>query len=150
MWRSRYVSLVILVCGCGGHSNSPIIANDASVVVTISASASYVSRVEPVTLTVTAENRTESRVNFGVGSSSCQLSSLVVVQGQAAPIAVDRVCTADAMPHRLAAGERRSESWQWAGAVLVGNERRMLQPGVYEVHGNAGDFQSLPLLVEIR
>ena len=150
MWRSKWILLALLVCSCGGTTEGPTIANDASLVVTIVSSSPRLVSGEPVTLTVAVENRSDSLVTFGSGSSSCQLVSFVVVDDRMALIPVDRVCTTDAAPYRLAAGQRRSESWQWTGEALIGNERKMLAPGTYAVYGGAGEFRSPQLLIEIE
>ncbi len=98
---------------------------------------------------VTATNRTDQRVVWGMGSSSCQLGLAVLVSGQVRDIDF-RACTDDLVEQGLNPGEARVESFLWGGQVSLDGTLSMLSPGLYRVFGIAGDEgQSAGLRVRI-
>ena len=98
---------------------------------------------------VTATNRTNQRVVWGMGSSSCQLGLVVLVSGQVRDIDF-RACTDDLVEQGLNPDERRTERFVWDGHVSADGALSMLPPGLYRVFGIAGDEgQSAPLRVTI-
>lgn len=100
-------------------------------------------------LEVTATNRSSQRVVWGMGSSSCQLGLVVLVDRQTRSIDF-RVCTDDLVEQGLDGGERRAEAFRWGGQVVSDGETTMLPPGRYRVFGVAGDRgSSAPLRVTI-
>ena len=144
---TRSIGVVIAVLIVGACS----LFDDTNFEVTISASSSFTSPSEPVTLTVKAENRGGSRVVWGQGSSSCQLGSLVRVEGRDFPAPdLIRPCTADLVDFGLDPGESQTESWNWAGYIVRGDSTQLLPPGTYQVRGAAGNVAvSAPIDIEI-
>lgn len=91
----------------------------------------------PITLTVNASNTGDEPITWGEGSSSCQLSAVVLVGTDEFPVDV-RVCTMDLVPQELAPGETRTESWEWRGELLVQGRVDTLPRGEYRVQAFAG------------
>jgi hypothetical protein len=120
--------------------------------ITISASQSVASETDPTTLTVSAENRGPVRIDWGMGSSSCQLEAVVRVDGiDLLVIDVGRGCTDDLVPQGLEPGDSRSESWVWRGDAVRDGSMIALPAGTYEVRGLAGDLaNSDPISIEVR
>lgn len=109
-----------------------------------------VSPDEPATFRVTAVNRSNHRIVWGMGSSSCQLG-LVVHIGVAQRQSIDhRACTDDLVEQGLDPGETRIEQFIWGGEVYVDGVPTMLDPGEYRVTAVAGTMgNSDPLLVTV-
>ena len=140
--------LVLFIGACENDAVSPE-QPEVTLFVDVTAEPAIFSAGESVTLTVLAENPTESRIVFGMGSSTCQLLSVVRFKDEDRGISVSRVCTADMSPWSLDPGERISESWVWTGEVVVDGVRQTLPLGTYELRGVAGDFIGSPISVEI-
>ena len=88
---------------------------------------------------VTATNHGDERVNWGGGSSSCQLG-LTVLDANGQRHNIDfRVCSADLVERGLEPGESRKESFLWDGTIWVDEEMQILPSGQYRVFGVAGD-----------
>jgi hypothetical protein len=118
--------------------------------ISVSAPGGVVSPGEALAVEVTAENRGDSRVTWGEGSSTCQLHLEVRLDGHdyLAP-AVPRICTADYVEMGLDPGQARTEVLSWAGYVLR-DSLELLLPGTYALRGAAGsDWKSPPIEVEI-
>ena len=142
-------SISVLVCGaCGDDSVAPP-STDEALNVTVLADPISFSAGSDVTITVEVENPTESRVEFGKGSSSCQFLAVIRYGEEDHGMPASRVCTADMGTLSLDPGERRSESWIWSGAVVVDGVAEQLLPGVYELRGVAGKFTGLPVTVQV-
>ncbi len=92
----------------------------------------------PITLTITANNTGDEVIAWGEGSSSCQLSAVVLIDTDQFPIDL-RVCTMDLVPQELAAGETRTESWAWHGEFLVQGALDTLPHGEYRIQATAGN-----------
>lgn len=100
-------------------------------------------------LEVTAANRTNQRVVWGMGSSSCQLGLVVLVAGRERNVDF-RACTDDLVEHALDPGQARTESFTWDGQIASDGVLSLLPPGRYRVFGIAGDRgASAPLEVTI-
>jgi len=119
-----------------------VVSPASAVDVVITASGFKASQSKPVILTVTVTNPGRSPVMLGVGSSSCQLGSIVRVKSRWEYVLDIRTCTADYVEHWLGAGESRSESWGWNGEIVVRGVRESLQPGKYLVKGKVGKWTS--------
>jgi len=111
-----------------------------AVEVTISASDTTVSPSQPVTLTVKATNRGKSRVLLGVGSSTCQVNAIVLVNSNWEVAQTMQFCTADIVEQWLNPGETRSESWPWLGAIIKPGATEALPPGRYLIKGRSDNF----------
>lgn len=109
---------------------------------------------EPVTIIVTAENTGDDRVEWGEGSSSCQLRLLVRVDGEDLVAPQSRACTDDLAPWTLGPGGSRTESFAWEGLVRRderGGPIERLAPGTYELRGAAGSAAySEAIRIELR
>lgn len=107
--------------------------------VDVSAETSVAAPGDPVQVQVTVRNLGETRVQWGGGSSSCQLALVVRVDGEDRQTPDKRWCTADVATYTLAPGETRTETLSWEGEARVGQTSRIeqLPPGVYEVRGFA-------------
>jgi hypothetical protein len=104
---------------------------------------------DAVLVKVTAENPTASSIEFGSGSSNCQLDAVIRIDNQDRLIPSLRPCLTDLVAHSLGPGEQRTEDWIWYGEILVDDELQPLQAGSYEILGVAGSYKSYPLTVEI-
>ena len=102
-----------------------------------------------ITVTVIAENPTDSAIEFGTGSSSCQLTAVVRFNNQDYSIASNRVCLTDYVVHSLDPGEQISENWIWYGEIYVDGAPQPLPVGTYEIRGAAGQYNSSPAIVDI-
>ncbi len=140
------IGALLLVLGCS------LFEDEENFEVQISASASVVSPSEPVTFTVTAENRGSSRVVWGKGSSTCQLTTVVQIEGREhTALDVTKWCTADLVEAGLDPGESRTEVFHWSGHVAWPDTFGVLPPGDYEVRGAAGKkARSAPVAIEVR
>lgn len=98
----------------------------------------------PVAIEVTATNVGTERVVWGRGSSSCQLSLVVVVSGAFREAIAERGCTDDLAQQGLDPGESRSEVLPWAGRVREDGEIVLLPPGTYSLRGAAGTVAYSP------
>jgi hypothetical protein len=107
--------------------------------VTAVADKSTTSAANPVEVTVVATNAGDERVVWGVGSSGCQLSLRVRLDGMNVLAVEDRGCTDDVVEQGLDPGQTRSEVIPWIGLVDDGDQTILLDPGTYEVRGAAGD-----------
>ncbi|NIN98771.1 MAG: hypothetical protein GTN93_21200 [Anaerolineae bacterium] len=143
--RVPLVGAVLLILGCS------LFEDEENLEVRISASASVASPSDPVTLTVTAENRGGSRVLWGKGSSTCQLTTVVRVEGREYPAPdITKVCTADLVEAGLDPGETRTEVFHWRGHATLPDTFGVLLPGKYEVRGAAGNkARSAPVVIEV-
>lgn len=139
---STAVLLAIALCSHAGSADSRLI-------VTVEVEPATLSVGDTVTVCVVATNSGDMPVEFGVGSSSCQLDAVVRLEDGDYPANAPRLCLKDLRPWVLAPGDRRSESWNWAGSVAVGDSTWRLPPGKYQLLGAAGPYLSAPVEVEV-
>lgn len=102
----------------------------------------------PSPLAVT--NTGHERVTWGRGSSSCQLSMYVVVEGVRHSIS-HGICTANLGEQGLDPGETLTEVFEWGGEVHdIEGEPFLLPDGRYPLIGMAGGrAESRPLWVMV-
>lgn len=144
--------VTLMVVGTGGCSGSSDPAEpreeamapvDEALYVSIEAEATEVTLGERVRFDVSAENVGSSPVQWGPGSSSCQLELRVRVDGEDRFAAVGPSgggpCTMDLSVHTLEPGESRTETVSWDGRAQPepGERLEELAPGTYEVRGFA-------------
>lgn len=123
--------------------------DDDDIVLTILSQGGTASASSSVELTVTAVNRGDTRVVWGKGSSSCQLSAVVRLGLRDVEAAIPRGCTDDLAEQGLDPGESRTETFEWQGSVDLGPRFEPLPPGLYQVRGAAGS-EWVSDAVEIR
>lgn len=92
-----------------------------------------------VTVTITAIS-TGAAVAWGQGSSSCQLTAVVRVDGSDHSIDL-RGCTDDLVLQGVVAGGTRVEPWVWNGEYLTDVGFAPLPAGRYTLHALAGDLE---------
>lgn len=144
-WVRRFggiLSAITLISGTAA-------CDDDDILLTILPHDGTASSSEPAELTVTAVNRGDSRVVWGKGSSSCQLSAVVRVGRRDLEAVTPRVCTDDLAEQGLDPGESRAETLEWGGAVVLDGRVEVLLSGLYEVRGAAGS-EAVSDPVEIR
>lgn len=109
-----------------------------------------VSPMEQAAFRVTALNRGEERVVWGMGSSSCQLGLTVQDQDGKRHDIDFRDCTADLVEQGLDPGASRTETFLWGGWIRVDGQIQTLPSGEYRVRGVAGNREeSAPILVTV-
>lgn len=118
--------------------------DDVRLEVTAVPNKTVANHADPVQITVTATNTGDERVVWGQGSSGCQLSLRVRVDGASLQALEDRGCTDDFVEQGLDPGETRAEAILWGGSVLDGDQVFALEPGTYEVRGAAGTVAFSP------
>lgn len=97
-----------------------------------------VSPANPGEFTVTVQNTSAERITWGMGSSSCQLS-LIVIADNVRHRADFRACTDDLGEQGLNPGETRVEVFSWGGHVPdIEGQPFLLPDGRYRVVGAAG------------
>lgn len=140
------VTLALLLLACESATQT------GQLRVVLSADRTTVSPTEPITFQARAENRGPSRIEWGVGSSSCQLHAVILVGTVLRPVPELRACTEDLSPQGLDGFELRSEEWQWDGHVVgLGGELQRLRPGDYSVRAHAGEIaMSPPITITVR
>jgi hypothetical protein len=129
---------------------SPAGSADNGLIVTMEVEPATLSAGDTLTVWVSAENPGPVPIEFGIGSSSCQLGAVVRLEDGDHPASAPRLCLKDLRPWSLAPGGRRIESWAWAGAIAVGDTIRQLLSGTYELRGAAGPYLSAPIEVEVK
>ncbi len=147
--KAAQTTLIIgLFLGSAGCDVDPL--DEGSIAVTLQSMDLLISAGQPGSYTITASNLSGNRVEWGEGSSSCQLS-LTVVTPQGAETVVDqRACTEDFVSQGLDPGETRTEVIEWGGTSLSGGAVVLLPAGEYRLLGMAGDKgESEPLAVEV-
>ena len=116
------------------HSNIPIVTSSKA-----------------ATLTLSAHNFSDERIQWGVGNSSCQLDVFVTYEGEEHALLVTRGCTDDVSPQALDPGEARAEHMTWNGEVDGTPVPFRLPPGTYELWPAAGTLRGeKPLHIEVR
>lgn len=131
----------VLLCGCSLFHDEDC-KDLAGLRVTISASGHRTSRLDPVLITVTAENTGDSRVVWGYGSSTCQLGAVVRIGGTDYHSHEIRGCSRDVVELWLDPGQSRTENWGWRGGILTHKGGEVLPPGRYRLYGAAGSWLS--------
>lgn len=149
--RLRYVLIVMLLVT--GGCRSIFGASDVRIATVTDSPEARPSA--PASLSVTATNVGYAVASWDRGSSSCQLTLVVRVQGKDVYAPHDAgVCTMDLAPRTLAPGESRTENLRWSGHAQLGITREsvvLLPPGTYEVRGAAGrQFVGAPILITVR
>jgi hypothetical protein len=147
--NSRWWTAVVLVAGMPGVGCSkPTVADPLRIV--LQTSDTLVRPDAPITLTVTATNEGGEPVTWGEGSSSCQLRVIVVVGTDEIPVGL-RPCTRDFVPLTLAAGDLRTESWEWRGNIALDGKLDTLPGGEYRLQALAGTLaRSDPLVIRVE
>ncbi len=142
--RSCLLVLAVALAGCGNPLDVRLVPVNVQGDLAVSPS-------DPGTFVVSAENKGNSRITWGMGSSSCQLSLFAVADDIRHRID-SRVCTADFVEQGLNPGERRSETFQWDGHIPdIEGQPFLLPEGRYHVIGAAGsEGESEPLVVTVR
>ncbi len=92
-----------------------------------------------VTIILTATSTGEAVV-WGQGSSSCQLTAVVRVDGKDHSVDL-RGCTDDLVLQGVGAGGSRVEQWSWSGQYLADTGFEPLPAGRYELYALAGDLE---------
>ena len=144
--RSAALVFGFLLAGCSVDA-----LDVGSVAVTIQTTDLLVSPGNRGQFTVIARNPTDARVEWGQGSSGCQLGFFVLSQDglQRLP-SVERACTADLVVQGLGPGESRTEVFEWGGQVIIDGAAEQLETGLYRLVGVAGDKgESEPLEVQV-
>jgi len=123
---------------------------DPRVRVSVTLGAGAVSVEEPVDVFVRVENLSDDRLLLGYGSSSCGISSFVVIDGQVElwPV-IRRICTMDSSPIYLAPRASETTTLPWNGDVQDDPFRR-LAPGKYKIVGVAGQQRGSAVTIEVR
>ncbi|MFT5143891.1 MAG: hypothetical protein ACI84D_002522, partial [Thalassolituus oleivorans] len=106
-----FVSLVLSAC-----SIDPLEVGSISVV--IESTDLLVSPTVPGTFRVTATNPTGVRVNWGEGSSSCQLTMYAISEAGVRQEVGARACTADFGAQGLDGLQSRTEIIEWGGGAV--------------------------------
>jgi len=126
-----WAAVVLAVVGCG----NPL---DVTLISLVVNGEPVVSPGSPSEFMVTVENTGSERITWGMGSSSCQLSLFVIADGIRHPVNHE-VCTDDLGEQGLNAGERRTEDFEWGGAVPdIEGEPFVLPEGRYRMIAAAG------------
>lgn len=142
------VAAMLGVVACDDHATT-LDSDFRSLTLTTNVDPAAFAIGETVVVEIEAENRTEAPVSTGVTSGSCQMNAIVQYKGAWRRVADDRVCTADAPVVSYDPGETRLARWEWTGSVVVDGVWESLPPGVYEIVGVTGRFESPPVRVEI-
>ena len=137
-----------LIAACA-PDEEPTNAPRPALDVTITASATTVSRDAPIRIEVTASNRGDALVRWGAGSSSCQLGLRIESETSGQDVSLAVPCTMDMVDHELAPGASRSESWTWNATAGLGSEEPV-PPGRYRLVGFAGESESDALMVRVQ
>ena len=148
VWSCLVAVFPVLLGGCNDDSIQSSGEYD-TLIVTISTDQEVFAAGDTITVTVTAENRTESLIVYGQGSSSCSLHSVVNVEGQDYWMSTDRVCTTDFVPHELGPGESKTERWNWYGNAFIEGQHHPLPAGTYSIKGVAGKFIGQAVTIEL-
>lgn len=140
---------LVVVWLLGGCSVDAL--DGGNVTLTLQSQDRIVSRSQPGTFRVTATNSSEGRVEWGSGSSSCQLGLFVVgASSTRQEAATNRACTADFVTQGLDPGESRTETFSWGGEVLRNGDAVLLPAGAYRLVATAGEKgESGPLDVQV-
>ena len=146
IWLAGLVAVGMAISAC---SVDPL--DVASLEISIVSGPKLVSSSTPGSYEIQARNPTDARVEWGVGSSGCQLSLFVITpEGERLPADVMRGCTEDFTLQALSAGQTRTETIEWGGQALVNNEVVTLPNAVYRLVASAGDrADSAPYEVQV-
>jgi hypothetical protein len=99
---------------------------------------------EPALVRVTARNDGYDRVQWGHGSSTCQLYLGVRVDTTWYAVVGHGICTMDYRAHYLDPGHSRTEVIGWDGRIWRDDAFERVPPGSYEVRGAAGLVAASP------
>lgn len=124
---------VLIAAGCGD------ILGGSDLVLSVTVSDTLVGPDRPTRVTLTAVNDGDA-VAWGQGSSSCQLTAVVRVDGKDYAIST-RPCTGNLVLQGAAGGETLTEQFEWQGAYLVGDAVAQLPAGPYHLYALAGDLE---------
>jgi hypothetical protein len=125
------VLLAVLATGC-------LILGPDALTLSAVAERDVATADEPARIRVTARNNGYDRVQWGHGSSTCQLHIAIREDTTWHRAMGGRFCTGDYAPHVLEPGHSRTEHIDWNGAVLRETGFVRLPPGRYEVRAAAG------------
>jgi hypothetical protein len=136
----RHVATVLLLGAAGLASvGCDDIFGGSDLDLTLAVSDTLVGPDRPVTVTITATS-TGDAVAWGQGSSSCQLTAVVRVDGSDHSIDL-RGCTDDLVLQGVVAGGTRVEQWSWSGQYLTDTGFEPLPAGRHELFALAGDLE---------
>lgn len=140
------VTTTLMTVGCGKPT-----FGDAFVRVTVTVENAVARPNDPAALLVTARNIHDEPIIWGMGSSSCQLSLEVRVDGGHRRGLTLGGCTTDYVEQGLDPGETRTERLVWGGGVVGQDETvAQLPAGEYEVRGAAGEaFRSAGVRITV-
>lgn len=119
--------------GCGDLFGS------SELELTLAVSDTLVGPDRPITVTISATS-TGDPVAWGQGSSSCQLTAVVRVDGEDHSIDV-RGCTDDLVLQGVVAGGTLTEQWTWSGEYVVDGVLDTLPVGRHRLYALAGDVE---------
>ncbi len=129
--------ILAITIGCDSLFDS----DSGTVEIIVTSDVDTFSVQNPVALTVVVQNETDDVFTL-YPSSSCALSSAVIIEDQNYQIADVRICLDFAVPIDIESGDSYSESWSWDGAYVNGESIIQLEPGSYKIVGLA--TSSLP------
>jgi len=131
---SLFLTAVVLVAaGCGD------LLGGSNVELTLTVSDTLVGPDRSITITLSATS-TGDAVAWGQGSSSCQLTAVVRVDG--ADHSIDRrPCTDDLVLQGVVAGGTLTEQWTWSGEYVADGVLDTLPAGRYRLYALAGDSE---------
>jgi hypothetical protein len=134
-WPLSFIA--VLFVGVIGCDVEPL--DGGSVIVTLTSADLLISEGHPGSYEVIARNQTDGRVEWGQGSSSCQLSLLAITPGGDQLPVGDRACTEDLVSQGLNPGQSRTEVIQWGGRAVLNGVSTQLAAGAYRLLGKAGE-----------
>lgn len=122
-----------------GTAGCALFDEDPAILLTVTVGGGPNPTAPEPTLTVTALNRSDARVVWGQGSSSCQLDAVVALSRTVWKRAViSRGCTDDLVEQGLDPGASRTEQLVWLGEVLGDGVPEYVPRGHYDVRATAG------------
>ena len=138
---SKRLLAAVLLLGAAGLASAGCddLFGGTDLDLTLAVSDTLVGPDRPVTVTITATS-TGDAVAWGQGSSSCQLTAVVRVDGRDHSIDL-RGCTDDLVLQGVVAGGTRVEQWSWSGEYLTDTGFEPLPTGRYDLFALAGDLE---------
>ena len=137
--RRRLAALMVLAVIGQAAAGCDDLFGGSGLDLTLAVSDTIVGPARAVTVTLTATS-TGDAVAWGQGSSSCQLTAVVRVEGTDYSIDL-RGCTDDLVLQGVTAGGTRVEQWTWSGEYLVESGFEPLPAGRYHLYALAGDLE---------
>lgn len=125
-----YGVLLLAAAGCGD------LFGGSDLELTVEVSDTLVGPDRTSSITLSATNSGDA-VAWGQGSSSCQLTAVVRVDGDDYPIDV-RPCTDDLVLQGVGHGMTLTEAFSWNAEYVVGGKLDTLDAGRYQLYALAG------------